>query len=148
MKKIIRFFDKLEDEMRERLSRYPILYATIGGSAIIIFWRGIWHLADELEKAYFLSNLEGAVVSLILGASILLITGLFSSFFVGKSILISGLRREKKIFEKTEEEIGHEFDILKRLQGEVSRTEIILSEMKNELSEIKKMVESNNSAKE
>ncbi len=137
MKYLLKFFDKLEDRVREKLSRYPILYAVIGGSAIILFWRGIWHLSDEFEKNYSLNNFEGALLSLIIGALILLITGLFSSFFVGDAILISGLRREKKIIEKTEDEINHEAGMLKRLQGDVSREEIILNEIRKELKDIR-----------
>ena len=137
MKSILHFLDKLEDKVRGRLSRYPIIYAVIGGSAIILFWRGIWHVADDFERVYSLSNLEGALISLVLGAGVLLITGLFSSFFVGDSILISGLRHEKKMIEKTEEEIELEVSILKRLQGELSRGESISGEIKKELSEIR-----------
>ncbi|MEK7567702.1 MAG: hypothetical protein AAB513_02165 [Patescibacteria group bacterium] len=144
MKHLFRFFDKLEDKVRERLSRRPILYSIIGGSAVILFWRGIWHLADEIELAYSLSNIEGAVVSLLVGGTILLLTGLFSSFFVGDAILISGLRREKKIIEKTEEEIGQETGILKRIQGEVSREESILNEVRKELVNIRSSIESLN----
>ncbi len=141
MRHLIHFFDKLEDRVRERLSRRPILYSIIGGSAIILFWRGIWHVADEIEKTYSLSNLEGALLSLLVGGTILLMTGLFSSFFVGDAILISGLRREKKIIEKTEEEIGLETDMLKRIQGEVSREESILNEVRKELSTIRSTIE-------
>lgn len=137
MRRIIHFFDKLEDKVRERLSRYPLTYSIIGGSAIILFWRGIWHLTDEFEKEYFLTNLEGALLSLLLGGVILLMTGLFSSFFVGDAILISGLRREKKIIEKTEDEIDHEAGMLRRLQGDVSREESVLNEILKELAYIR-----------
>lgn len=133
----MRFFDRLEDKVRARLSRNPILYAIIGGSAVILFWRGIWHLADEFEIAYGLSNLEGATASFLLGAFVLLITGLFSSFFVGDAILISGIKREKKLIEKTEEEVSQEAGALRQLQGEVSREEIILSEIKTELKTLR-----------
>ena len=43
------FFDKLEDVVRGKLSKHSIIYAFIGGSGIILFWRGIWHSADWLQ---------------------------------------------------------------------------------------------------
>lgn len=140
MKKIIRYFDKLEDRVRARLSRYPIAYAIIGGSAIILFWRGIWHFVDEVEATLTMSNLEGAIFSFSLGGIILLMTGLFSSFFVGDAILISGIKKEKKLIEKTEDEVDQEASLLKKLQGEISREEIIVNDIKKELKEIKEIL--------
>jgi hypothetical protein len=49
---IYHYFDKLEDRIRGRLSRYPIFYSLIGGTAIVLFWRGVWITADEIS--YFL----------------------------------------------------------------------------------------------
>jgi hypothetical protein len=43
------FFDKFEDHIRTHLSRYPIVYTIIGGIAIVLFWRGVWHTADILH---------------------------------------------------------------------------------------------------
>lgn len=139
---MFRFFDRLEDKIRARLSRYPILYAIIGGTAIILFWRGIWHFVDELEMVYSLSNLEGAILSFSVGGLILLLTGLFASFFVGDAILISGIKREKKIIEKTEDEVDQEVSVLKKLQGEFSREEIVVNDIRKELKEIRTIIES------
>ena len=47
-------------------------------------------------------------LSLIVGGTILLITGLFVSNFIGNEIIISGLRGEKKLSEKTETEVKTE----------------------------------------
>ena len=53
MKSIIKFFDKIEDKIRGKLSHYPIFYAFIGGVGIVIFWRGVWHTADFFTGSYF-----------------------------------------------------------------------------------------------
>lgn len=106
LKKIIHFFDKFEDKVRAVLSRHPVLYAMIGSIGIILLWRGIWGLADE----YGMSS--GA--SIIVGTIILLVTGLFVSFFVGEQIIISGINEEKRIDEATEEEIR--FQSIGRIQ--------------------------------
>ncbi|MCX6718865.1 MAG: hypothetical protein NTZ38_00600 [Candidatus Taylorbacteria bacterium] len=50
LKNILNFFDKLEDVVRAHLSRYPIAYTFVGGIAIVLFWRGVWHTADILQE--------------------------------------------------------------------------------------------------
>jgi hypothetical protein len=90
MKKILNFFDKLEDEIRAALSRRPIIYAFAGGIAIVLFWRGVWMVADTIP---FLTG----PVSILVSVTILLAMGLFVSFFIGDNIIISGLKNEKKL---------------------------------------------------
>ncbi len=80
-------------------------------------------MADEV-------NMPGWV-SLALGVGITVATGLFVSFFIGERIIISGIKGEKRIEEKTEEEIRKE-DIT------LAETEVDLHEIKEELQEIKK----------
>jgi hypothetical protein len=124
MRKILRFFDKLEDKIRVHLSRYPILYALIGGTAIVLFWRGVWETASAF--AIFLPPdywwLDGPI-SLGVSIVILLATGLFVSFFITDRIILSGLKREKKMAEKTESEVRQESDILKEIKLEVEHLE-------------------------
>lgn len=98
---IVKFFDKLEDKVRIRLSHWPILYAMIGAIGIILLWKGIWEVAGGFP---FLFGLPSAV----LGTVILLMTGLLVSFFIGDTIILSGMKREKKLVEKTEEEVESE----------------------------------------
>jgi len=120
MSKIFHFFDKLEDRTRERLSRKPLLYALIGAVGIVLFWRGIWHLADDFNLS--------SVFSIIIGTIILLITGVFVSAFIGNRLLISGLRGEKKLAEETEKEIETEEAQIERIQKTLDRVE---EEVKN-----------------
>ncbi|OGC88874.1 hypothetical protein A2419_02495 [Candidatus Adlerbacteria bacterium RIFOXYC1_FULL_48_26] len=106
--KINHFFDKLEDKVRGRLSHHPLVYSFIGGVGIVLFWKGVW------ETAEYYPSLHG-VSSLLLGALIMLPTGLFVSFFIGDSIILSGIKHEKKIVEKTEAELRAETVDLKIL---------------------------------
>lgn len=112
---ILRFFDKLEDHVRGALSHYPIAYSIIGGTGIILFWRGIWMLADEAGL--------GSIESLVISITILLMTGLFVSFFVGDSIMLSGLSREKRLMDKTEEEVAYELGRLARMEKRLIKIE-------------------------
>src|SRR3989344_4691949 len=103
---IFNFFDKFEDLLRGRLSRSPIFYTIICGVSIVLFWRGVWHTADLLQaKGGVLGFLFYEPINLLIVVGILLATGLFVSYFIGDTILISGLRKEKKLHEKTTKEI-------------------------------------------
>lgn len=125
MAKIIKFFDRLEDRARNMLSHYPMIYAIIGGVAVVLFWRGVWDLADMIH----LSPLLSLVVSVI----IMMMTGLFVSFFIGDRIILSGLKREKKVAEKTEEEIKQEETILIQMAIRIERMEKDISAIKDNM---------------
>lgn len=115
IKKIVRFFDKLEDRIRGRLSHYPIVYAFFGGIGVVLFWRGVWHTADDFGMA--------SLSSLVLGTVLLLLTGVFVSAFIGNRLIISGLSGEKKLEEKEQSEIESEETQIKNLQNAVARLE-------------------------
>lgn len=125
IKKIIRFFDKLEDIIRRRLSHYPIIYAFMGGAGVVLFWRGVWHIADDISI--------GSVASLIIGSIVLLMTGVFVSAFIGSRLIISGLIGEKKLAEKEESEIETEEDQIRNLQNILGRLEKKLDHMETHL---------------
>lgn len=125
IKRIIKFFDRLEDKIRGKLSHYPILYAFIGGVGVVLFWRGVWHIADEINLA------SGA--SLVLGAITLLITGVFVYEFIGSRLIVSGLVGEKKLAEKEKEEIETEETQIKNLQNTLHRVEEKLDHLDKEL---------------
>lgn len=109
------FFDKLEDKIRRKLSHYPKVYALVGGIGVVLFWRGVWHLADDINMS--------SSLSFLVGFSILLATGVFVSAFIGSRLIISGLVGEKKITEKTEEEVETEEMQLKNLQNTLKKVE-------------------------
>ena len=117
MNRIFYFFDGLEDRIRNTLSRYPIVYAFIGGTAIVLFWRGVWKVADATP---FLTG----PVSIFISVAVLLVTGLFVSFFIGDTIIISGLKKEKRLDEKVASEVKTELDMLNDIQkrlGDIER---------------------------
>lgn len=120
-KKISRFFDKLEDKIRLNLSHRPIAYSLIGGIGIVLFWRGVWGLSEDIG----LTNLESLIISLL----ILLSTGLFVSFFIGDRFIISSLRREKKITEKTKEELLNEESDIKLILKKLDSLEQKINEL-------------------
>lgn len=120
VRKIIYFFDKFEDKIRAYLSKYPIWYALVGGVFVVLFWRGVWHTADIIaEMGGFIGFLFYEPVNLLLSIIVLLATGLFVSFFIGDTILITGLKKEKKITERTEAEVREEADRIKDIRDEL-----------------------------
>ncbi len=116
IKHIIKFFDKLEDKVRKRLSQTPIFYAVFGGVGIILFWRGVWLTADLLNEK--LGAFDGPA-SILVGAIVLLMTGLFVSVFIGDQIILSGIRGEKKVSDKTEKEVETEEGLIKKMHNEI-----------------------------
>ena len=118
-KKIYSYFNKLKLKVRHELSHWPVLYALIGSIGVVLIWRGVWMIADDMGMSGF--------VSMVLGVLISMSVGLFVSFFVGDSIIISGIKKEKRIDEKTESEIKKE--------------EVTLSEIKEEIEDIKEEIE-------
>lgn len=130
MKKVIRIFDKIEDKIRGKLSHYPKIYALIGGIGVVLFWRGIWHLADDINMS--------SPVSMIIGMIILLATGVFVSAFIGSRLIISGLVGEKKLTEKTEDEIETEESQLKNLQNTLNKLEKKLDHIDEDLEDLEK----------
>lgn len=131
IKKVIKFFDKLEDKIRGKLSHYPFVYAFIGGIGVVLFWRGVWHTADDMNV--------GSVISLIVGSIMLLLTGIFVSAFVGSRLIISGLIGERKMEEKEEEELQTEEMQLKNLQNTLNRVEKKISDLEIKVEEEKNL---------
>jgi hypothetical protein len=124
-RKLVRFFDKLEDKTRNRLSHYPILYAFVGGTGVVLFWRGVWHLADEIDIS--------SVISIIIGSITLLVTGIFVSAFVGNRLIISGLVGERKLEEKEKNEIETEETQIRNLQNTLNRLEKKLDHLDDDI---------------
>lgn len=133
LKKIVSFFDKLEDRVRSALSHYPILYSLIGAIGIVLVWKGVWETAERFPILY-------GPASILLGTAILLVTGLMVSFFIGDTIIISGFKKEKKLVEKTEKDL---------LEATKTQTDILAAEIQHihrDLEEIKKEVEESEKA--
>ena len=135
LKQVINFFDKFEDKVRGRLSHFPIIYTIIGGVAMVLFWRGVWHTADMLSaKGGWIGFIFYEPVNMVLVVIVLLATGLFVSTFIGDSILMSGMKSQKKLAEKTSKEVREE-------EATISEIKNIVDSIKHEVAEIKEVVE-------
>lgn len=122
-KKIHRYFDKLEDRVRGRLSKSPLIYSFIGAVATVSIWRGVWEVSDALNIPSWVSLVGGIVLAMI--------TGLFVSFFIGDNIVISGLQQEKRTDEKTKEEIIKEEHELEEVRKDIREIKELLLKQKD-----------------
>ncbi len=123
MTKIGKWLDRFEDRVRGFLSHYPIVYAFVGGVGIVSFWRGVWETSDLLGIP--------SQASLVFGSLIMMSVGILVTEFLGNRIIVSGLRGEKKLEEKTLKEIEDEEMFLSNLKSKVDRIEKLLLEMNN-----------------
>ena len=128
-KNIQKGLNQWEIKVRGKLSHYPVLYALLGGIGIVLFWRGVWHTADDLNLS--------SLLSLIIGFILLLAIGVFVAEFIGNKLIISGLIGEEKLTEKEEGEIETEESQLKNLQNTLSRLEKKLEHIDEEIEEKK-----------
>ena len=143
MKSIAHFFDKLEDRVRGWMSHRKIFYGFTGGVGLVLFWRGVWHLADYfslllisrqgISETIDMAEFWDGLLSLGIGAVLLLLTGLFVSSFIGNEIIISGLTGEKKIAEKTEEEVETETTLVKDVRREMKAFEERLDKIEKKI---------------
>ena len=130
MLKIIRFFDKLEDRVRGVLSHHPVLYSLIGGTALVLFWEGISKIVDSVP---FLNSLAGGFLLTMVSLATLLLIGVFVSFFIGDTILMSGINKEKKIAEQTEEEIEIEAHMMHNMNRKIVEIEEIVKDLRTKI---------------
>jgi hypothetical protein len=126
VKRFLDFCENTENKIRAFLSRYPIIYAFIGAIGVVLFWRGVWHTADDMSMS--------SSASLLVGMLILLVTGLLVYEFIGNRLIISGLIGEEKITKKEEGEIKEE-------EKEIKTEEVQLRSLQNTLSRLEKKLD-------
>lgn len=110
--KLIQFFDKTEDSIRGRLSHHPVIYALIAGVGSVLFFHGVWNATDALGLTWH--------VTLPVSMVILLLTGAFVSHFVSDQLIVTGIRHERKLVEKTEKEIREEAEVLQDIESDLA----------------------------
>lgn len=123
-------YKKIQRKIQNYLSHRPSFYALIVGIGIVLFWRGVWHSADEIHSTvdYFSSTTSmdfisspwwDGPLSFIVGTAILYVTGAFTSSFIGNELILSGLRGEKKLSERTEAELKSEENTISDIKDEL-----------------------------
>lgn len=130
----------IEERITIYLSHRPKMYAFIVGVGIVLFWRGVWHTTDLFHAyiSFFHSNStidsfnyvwwDGAL-SLVVGVGVLHFTGAFTSSFIGNELILSGLRGEKRLNQRTEGEVKHEVKAISDIKEELANISQKLEEL-------------------
>lgn len=143
--KIINSVKNFFKKVREKLSRYPVIYAIFGAIGVILFWRGVWHTADFVavfflnhqgEDALNYANLLDSLVSAVIGFVLLLFTGLFVSDFIGAQMVSAAVKKEEKIERIAEETKTEEKTETQKLEELESRFEEVTSHLDEHLESI------------
>lgn len=123
-------YKKVQRKVQNYLSHYPALYALLVGIGIVLFWRGIWHSADEIHATIHLFSSRTSTdllstpwwdgpLSFLVGWLMLSITGAFTSSFIGNELILSGLRGERKLSERTEADLKTEENTISDIKDEL-----------------------------
>lgn len=141
LRKFFHFFDLLENKIRQTLSRHPFIYAFLGGVGVVVFWRGVWVTSDFLMAKITKIPVDilwwDGPLTVLVSLLILAPLGIFVSSFIGNEVIISGIRGEKKMFEKTEAEIESELTIGSRTYSSISEVVNRLKNIDKKLDKIK-----------
>lgn len=76
---------------RKDLKRHHIIFSLLGGIGVVLFWHGIWGIADIYVNPF---------QSVILGVIVLWITGLLILQLIGSEAIEEDLDKENKILDK------------------------------------------------
>lgn len=144
MQKLRDFSTKYEEKIRIYLSHRPKLYALVVGIGVVIFWRGVWHTADFIHtfiatfhRDLTTDALSGAwwdgPLSFAVGIVILFAAGAFTSSFIGNELILAGLKREKKLTQKTETEVEGEEEFIGDIKEELEKMTEKVGELEREV---------------
>lgn len=129
MRYFTNIFLKIENKARAYFERLPFLHAFLAGVGMILFWRGVWEVADRVGIHYGWS--------ILLGVLILIVIGLFVHTFVGNAIIIKNAEREKLLEQKTKADV-------EKIQKEEELEEITLEHLAKKLESIESKIENLN----
>src|SRR3989344_6556544 len=121
------FFLKFEHRARKYFEKRPFSQAFLAGVGVILFWRGVWEIADIFKL--------NPALSIVIGIIMLVFIGLFIHTFVGNAIIIRNVEKEKEFEKKTEREIGI-------VETEITKEEITLDYLVNRLKDIEDKIDS------
>ncbi len=112
---------QIEERSRKFFERIPFIHAFFAGVGVVLFWRGVWHIADTIELP--------AVTSLIVGLLLLGGLGMFLHTMVGNAIIIKNVERDATLSTKTSNEI---FEV----EANLAQESLTLEALKTELTKI------------
>ncbi len=125
MKYVTNIFLKIEERARTYFERVPFLHAFLGGVGVVLFWRGVWEIADRMRI--------DPIVSIIVGSLLLGSIGLFLHTFVGNAIIIKNVEKDKRMTTKAEHEIAS-------VEKDVKREEVTLGQLSAKIDRLEQVI--------
>jgi hypothetical protein len=124
-------FKKIMLKIKAWLSHHPFLYALLGGTGVVLFWRGVWLTTDFLMLTKYALISYGSIesggvlwwdgpLSLLLGIVILSCISAFVSSLIGNEMIISGLRAEKSLVDKESKIIKDEGVVIEDIRSSLA----------------------------
>lgn len=130
MQYVTNIFLQIEERARTYFERIPFVHAFLGGVGVVLFWRGVWEIADRMRI--------DPIASIVIGSLLLGAIGLFLHTFVGNAIIIKNVEKDKRMTKKAEHEIASvEKDVKKeevtldQLSAKIDRLEQVVREVAN-----------------
>lgn len=125
MKYVTNIFLRIEERARTYFERVPFLHAFLGGVGVVLFWRGVWEIADRMRI--------DPIVSIIVGSLLLGSIGLFLHTFVGNAIIIKNVEKDKRMTTKAEHEIA-------AVEKDIKKEEVTLEQLSAKIDRLEQVI--------
>jgi hypothetical protein len=119
-------FLHIEDRARKYFEQFPFTHALLAGIGVILFWRGVWDIADI--------NRLSPIASIIIGVLLLGGIGLFVHTFIGNAIIIKSVKKEIDIEKENKIEV-------KQVEKDIRRDEITLAHLSEKLDNLTQKID-------
>lgn len=93
LKKIEEKLEKFQKIERKKIRAHHFLFAFLGGVGVILFWAGVWAIAETMLGMH-------PFAMMLSGIAILSFLGIFISETVGEEILTDDSKKEDYIIDK------------------------------------------------
>lgn len=123
--KMTNIFLYTEEKARKYFEQTPFIHSFLAGIGVVLFWRGVWEVADFYSLSPFISILIGI---LILGG-----IGLFVQTFIGNTIIIKNVKSDINLEKKTEKEIIKEEITLSHIAEKINILNSKIENIENKL---------------
>lgn len=120
---------KIEDAARNFFESIPFTHAFLAGVGVILFWRGVWELADIM--------MLDPIASILLGCVMLGGIGLFIHTFVGNAIIIKNVNREERLEKESAKRIS-------KVERNVELEEVTMQKLAEKIDSLEKKIDTLN----
>ena len=118
-------FLKIEDRARKYFERIPFIHAFLAGVGVILFWRGVWEIADIYHF--------DPTISIVVGIIMLVSIGLFTHTFIGNAIIIKNVKHEINIEKENRKDLS-------TFEKNINNEEITLAHLYDKIDQLSKKI--------